>query len=133
MVMTEPATAAQARTDVVRAAFTAFTHQDRTGAERLYAPEYVFTSPQDDHLDRATFFAKCFPTAPLLGDQVVLAVEPFGTDEVFAYYEYDGSDGGRYRNTEVHRVVDGRIRATSVFFGGRVDGSRPAQPNRPEM
>lgn len=40
----------------VRAFFDSYLAQDRAAAERLAAEDFVFTSPQDDHIDRATFF-----------------------------------------------------------------------------
>lgn len=50
-------------TDAVRALFNAYRAQDRETAERLLADNLTFTSPQDDHIDRATYFQRCFPTA----------------------------------------------------------------------
>ena len=47
-------------TDVVRAAFAAYIAQDRQAAERLIADDFMFTSPQDDHIDREAFFERCF-------------------------------------------------------------------------
>ena len=41
--------------DVVRAMFEAYRAQDRETAVRLLADEYVFTSPQDDHIDKAAW------------------------------------------------------------------------------
>jgi ketosteroid isomerase-like protein len=40
-------------TDIVRASFEAFRAQDAAAAERLMADDFVFTSPQDDRIDRA--------------------------------------------------------------------------------
>ena len=40
-------------TDIVRASFDTYIAQDRAAAERLLAEDFVFTSPQDDHIDRA--------------------------------------------------------------------------------
>ena len=44
--------------DTVRAFFRSFLAQDRAAADRLVAGEFVFTSPQDDHIDRATFIER---------------------------------------------------------------------------
>ena len=56
-------------TDVVRAAFDAYLAQDRDAAERLIAEDYSFTSPQDDHIDKAAFLERCFPTTDRLTSQ----------------------------------------------------------------
>jgi ketosteroid isomerase-like protein len=107
-------------TEVVRAAFDAYRAQDRAAAEALIAEDYTFTSPQDDHLDRAAFLERCFPTADRFRTQVVLDLVPAGGDGVFLRYEYELADGQRFRNTEYSRVEGGRLTGTEVFFGGRV-------------
>lgn len=108
------------RAAVVRAAFAHFQAQDREAAERLYADDFVFTSPQDDHLDKAAFFATCFPTAGNFVEQTLLHVTPADGDDVFVLYEYELRDGTRWRNAEVLTVRDGRVAEAQVFFGGRV-------------
>lgn len=45
----------------MRANFASYLAQDRDTAEQLIADDFVFTSPQDDHVDKATFFGRCFP------------------------------------------------------------------------
>jgi ketosteroid isomerase-like protein len=105
--------------DTVRAFFRSFLAQDRAAAERLVADEFVFTSPQDDHIDRATFFERCFPTVDRFKDHQLLEVVPTDGDDVFVLYEYELEGGQRHRNAEVITVRDGRITETQVFFGGR--------------
>lgn len=107
--------------EIVRASFAAYLDQDREAAERLLADDLVFTSPQDDHIDRTTFFARCFPTAGHFASYELLEVAPTDGDDVFVLYEYELASGGRYRNAEVHTVRDGRIHEIQVFFGGRID------------
>lgn len=114
-----------ANADVVRAVFAAYMAQDRPAAERLLADEFRFTSPQDDHIDRAAFFDRCFPTADRFVSQELLQVVPGADDDVFVLYEYELATGGRYRNVEVLTVRHGRVTETQVFFGGGVIGSRP--------
>jgi ketosteroid isomerase-like protein len=105
--------------DVVRALSQAYLSQDRVTAERLLAEDFVFTSPQDDHIGKAEFMAKCFPTADRLRAQEILHVVPAGDDGVFILYEYELRTGARYRNTEFSTVRDGKLAETQVFFGGR--------------
>jgi ketosteroid isomerase-like protein len=108
-------------TDIVRDLVQSYLDQDRATAERLIADDLVFTSPQDDHIDRATFFERCFPATTNLATHQILEVVPASGDEVFVFYEYDSLDGsGRYRNVEVQTVRDGRVTEIQVFFGGRV-------------
>lgn len=105
--------------NVVRASFEAYRNQDRDAAERLVADDFTFTSPQDEHIDRAAYFERCFPTADRFTWQRILHITPTGGDDVFVLYEYQLRTGERFRNTEVITVRDGRIAQTQVFFGGR--------------
>ncbi|WP_282701111.1 nuclear transport factor 2 family protein [Streptomyces sp. CC219B] len=106
--------------DVVEAAFRFYRAQDREAALPLYADDFTFTSPRDDHIDRAAFFARCFPTADRMREQRMLHLTEAGPELVFAYYEYEPTTGGRYRNVEAITVRDGLIREVRVFFGGEV-------------
>ena len=97
----------------------AYKAQDREAAERLFAPDFVFTSPQDDHIDRATWFAVCFPTADRFVSHRLLEIVPTATG-VISLYEYELQNGERYRNAELAVVRDGQIAEVQVFFGGRL-------------
>ena len=110
---------AGSKMDTVRAMFTSYLQQDRELAERLVADAFVFTSPQDDHIDRAAYFERCFPTADRLVRQDLLHVVGADDDDVFVMYEYELKTGERHRNVEVLTVQDGQITEAQVFFGGR--------------
>ncbi|WP_432003871.1 nuclear transport factor 2 family protein [Streptomyces sioyaensis] len=105
--------------DVVRAAFEAYLAQDRTAMDRLLAEDYVFTSPQDDHIRKAAFLEVCFPTADRLRRQVILDAVPLDDEQVCVRYEYELKTGERHRNVEVTTVRGGRLTETQVYFGGR--------------
>src|SRR4051794_34157305 len=107
-------------TEIVRAAFDAYLKQDRAAAEPLYGEDFTFTSPQDDHIDRAAFFARCFPTADRVRRQDLLYVTPADDEVVFVYYEYELTTGATHRNVEAMTVREGLIREVQVFFGGEV-------------
>jgi ketosteroid isomerase-like protein len=109
-----------ASTDVVHASFQAYLAQDRATAERLLAEDFAFTSPQDDHIGKAEFLERCFPTADRLSSQEILELVAAGDDGVFIMYEYQLKTGERHRNTEFSTVRDGQLAETQVFFGGRV-------------
>ena len=106
-------------TDVVRAVFEAYRAQDRATAVRLLADDFVFTSPQDDHIDKAAYLERCFPTADRFVTQELLEVVPAGEDGVFILYEYELDTGDRHRNTEFLTVRDGQLVEAQVFFGGK--------------
>lgn len=106
-------------TDVVRASFDAYRAQDRAAIERLLAEDFVFTSPQDDHIDRAAYLERCFPTADRFTSQELLELVSVGAGGVFILYEYELASGERFRNAELITVRDGQLVETQVFFGGR--------------
>jgi ketosteroid isomerase-like protein len=109
-----------ANTDVVRASFQAYITQDRAAMERLMAEDYAFTSPQDDHISKAEFLEKCFPTMGRVVSQEIVQLVPAGDDGVFIMYEYQLKTGGRHRNVEFSTIRTGQLAETQVFFGGSV-------------
>lgn len=104
---------------VVRALFDAYRAQDKDAAQRLIADDFVFTSPQDDHIDRTAYLERCFPTADRFTYQEILelADTPGGA---FVLYEYELTTGERFRNAEFITVRGGQAVEVQVFFGGRV-------------
>ncbi|MCV7077019.1 hypothetical protein AWC27_28530 [Mycobacterium szulgai] len=109
----------RSKVDTVLAMFDSFVRQDRDLAERLIAADFVFTSPQDDHIDRTEFFERCFPTANRFVRQDILHVVPTDGNDVFVMYEYELRTGERHRNVELLTVHGDQITEAQVFFGGR--------------
>src|SRR6202034_4741597 len=105
--------------DVVRASVEAYLALDRAAVEVLLAEDYVFTSPQDDHIGKADFLDRCFPTADRVAWQEIVELAGAGEDGVFIMYEYQLKSGDRHRNTEFSTVRDGQLTETVVFFGGK--------------
>jgi ketosteroid isomerase-like protein len=111
---------ARSNPDTVRAAFEAYLAQDRNAMDRLLADDLVFTSPQDDHIDKTAYLERCFPTADRLSSQEILELTAAGGDGVFIMYEYELRSGDRHRNTEYITVRGGLLVEIQVFFGGQV-------------
>jgi ketosteroid isomerase-like protein len=99
--------------DVVRECFEGYLTHDRDAAEALIADDFVFTSPQDDHIDRAAFFEHCFPTAGRVRTQELLHAISSDGDDVFVMYEYELLTGERHRSVEVLTVRDSKGRRDS--------------------
>lgn len=106
--------------DTVRATFAAYQAQDREAAERLLADSLVFTSPQDDHIDKTAYLERCFPTADRFVFREIVELTDVDGEEAFLMYEYELTTGERYRNAELITVRDGQVVEIQVFFGGRV-------------
>lgn len=99
----------------VKRALQAYLDKDRAAIEAVIGAEYRFTSPLDHALDRDAYFARCWPgSEATTAMHVVHGVE----DGELACVVYEATIGGkRFRNAEMHRVRDGRIVETQVFFG----------------
>ena len=51
------------KTELVRRSFAAYMTASRADIEAILHPELTFTSPYDDHIGRADYFARCWPNA----------------------------------------------------------------------
>ncbi|MGI9025310.1 MAG: hypothetical protein ACR2GP_06965, partial [Burkholderiaceae bacterium] len=49
--------------DSARRMFDSYVTAHRDAVERLLTDDFRFTSPYDDHIDRATYFERCWPGA----------------------------------------------------------------------
>jgi ketosteroid isomerase-like protein len=118
--MTHPSPAA-----LTRALLDAYATQDREAAEQLIAPDFRFTSPLDNGLDRATYFEVCWPASrTAAGFEIVRLIED-GEVAVVTYLGASREGTGR-RNTEVIRTRDGQVTEVEVYFGWAVP--HPAAP-----
>jgi len=101
---------------VVRACLKAYVDKDRTAIEAMIASDYHFTSPLDNALDRASYFAICWPNSAAMKSFDFITGAEDG-DRAFVVYEGETLAGKRFRNCEVHAVRDGRLVSTEVYFG----------------
>lgn len=101
---------------VARACYEAFARKDRAALERVLADDFHFTSPLDNRLDRATYFARCWPNSERIKGFEFIHLVPHG-DRVFVTYEGQKPDGGRFRNTEILTIRNERIVEAEVYFG----------------
>jgi ketosteroid isomerase-like protein len=101
---------------LARACYQAYEQKDRSKLEALLADDFHFTSPIDNALDRATYFAVCWPNSRSLEklDWICSATDG---ERVFVVYEGQTNDGKRFRNSEVHTVRGEKIVSTEVYFG----------------
>ncbi|HEU0220857.1 MAG TPA: nuclear transport factor 2 family protein [Paracoccaceae bacterium] len=102
--------------DLIRRYFATYLSVDRDTAEALLAADLRFTSPYDDHIDRATYFERCWRNA---GQFESIEIEKIFVDgeECLVLYEAKTRSGTKIRNTELIRVAEGKIRSIEVFFG----------------
>jgi ketosteroid isomerase-like protein len=109
--------------DVIRGYYAAYQSKDRAAIEALVSADFTFTSPYDDHIDRARYFEKCWPNS---GEHQTFWIEKLfeNGDEAFVRYKIELKSGVAFRNTEFLRLRDGKICEVEVYFGsdkGTVD------------
>ena len=114
--MTQEKSKAADNIAIERAAYEAYVAKDRTAIESLIAPDFHFTSPLDNRIDRATYFARCWPNSETLKgfDFINLVAD---RDRVFVTYEGRHANGQRFRNTEIVTVRKNQIVDVEVYFG----------------
>lgn len=98
---------------------------DAVAIEKLIAEAFHFTSPLDNRIDRATYFARCWPNSEWIKGYDFINLVPDG-DRVFVTYEGHSANGNSYRNTEIVSVRDGQIVEVEVYFGWSI-------PNKAEL
>jgi ketosteroid isomerase-like protein len=110
----------------VRACLQAYVDKDRVAIEALVAADFQFTSPLDNALDRATYFARCWPNSEAMTAGRIVESSESG-DQAFVIYEAEFA-GRRFRNFELHRVRAGQVVAVEVYFGWNLP--HPAAPGQ---
>lgn len=102
--------------DLVLRFYATYHSADRDAIETLLSPDFSFTSPHDDAIDRATYFERCWPHAGTFAylDVKELLIED---DTCFVLYEGAAANGSAFRNIERLQLESGRVRSVEVFFG----------------
>ena len=102
--------------EIVRQVFSAYERNDRARAEAVLAEDFTFSSPPDPHLDRAGYFARCWPNSEAIKS---FRFRTFMEDDrqVFVTYELEKADGSKGRNTEYFVVDRDKITRCEVYFG----------------
>ena len=105
-----------ARSDAVRAYLGAYESENRGAAELLLAKDFTFTSPNDDNIDRATYFERCWPQGDAARQQTIEKIVVEG-DKAFVTYACATGNGKSFRNTEFFTFAGGQIASVNVYFG----------------
>jgi ketosteroid isomerase-like protein len=116
----------QSRSDAVRGYFAAYKSGDRAHLDQALAADFTFTSPYDDGIDKATYFARCWPNRNLIREHVVERIFEQG-DEAFVLYRCKTTDGKEFYNTEFFTFEGDRLKGVQVFFGAAYRDGRFVQ------
>ena len=109
---------------IARAAYEAYVTKNRVAIEALLAQDFNFTSPLDNRLDRATYFARCWPNSATIAFFDFVYLVPDG-ERVFVTYEGRSTAGHRFRNTEIVTIRGRQIVDVEVYFGWSVPHEAP--------
>jgi ketosteroid isomerase-like protein len=101
---------------VIKAVYTAYEKKDWNMLKSLFADGFTFNSPNDDHIDLATYKIRCWPNAQNIKR---FDIDKFIIDGDDAFVTYNGwtTDGRVFRNTEYFKLKDGKIKEFACFFG----------------
>jgi len=100
----------------VREVFEAFRDRRKQDMDDILAPNFTFTSPYDNAIDRNEFFRRCWPNGDNLEEFRIERITP-DIDGAFITYLFLAKDGRSFRNTEYLRVLDGLVMSVHVYFG----------------
>jgi ketosteroid isomerase-like protein len=115
---------------IARAAYEAYAKKDRAAIEALIAPDFRFTSPLDNRIARATYFARCWPNSQrIAGFEFIHLVQ--NDERVFVTYEGTNTDGHRFRNTEIVTIRGRQITEVEVYFGWSIPHEAPSGSSIP--
>ncbi len=106
----------EARARMLRDLYAAYIDQRKDIVDAMLTEDFTFSSPQDDHIDRATYFERCWPNEPALTgfDIEFLAVDG---EEAVVRYRAEMTSGKAFRNMESFRFDGEKISSVDVYFG----------------
>ena len=107
---------ASGKSDIIRAVFAAYLANDRQAVEDYLTDDFRFTSPYDDEIDKATYFARCWKSSEWIARHELEKILVEGSD-AFVTYRCLAKDGKSFRNTEFFCFEGDRIKRIDVYFG----------------
>jgi ketosteroid isomerase-like protein len=108
------------KAEIIRALFAAYRSNDRTAVEASFTDDFCFTSPYDDRIDKATYFARCWKSSDWIERQDLERILVEG-DAAFVTYRCAARDGKSFRNTECFVFEGDKIKRIDVYFGATYD------------
>jgi ketosteroid isomerase-like protein len=101
---------------IIRAIFAAYMSNDRKAVEDALADDFRFTSPYDDEIDKATYFARCWRNTEWIERHELERIFVEG-EEAFVTYKCVARGGKNFRNTEFFSFVGDKVKRIDVYFG----------------
>ena len=106
---------------IIRAIFAAYLANDRKAVEGALTEDFRFTSPYDDAIDKATYFARCWRDTGWIERHELEKIFVEG-DEAYVTYRCVAKDGKSFRNTEFFSFAGDKVSRIDVYFGATYRG-----------
>jgi ketosteroid isomerase-like protein len=104
------------RLALVRRYYQAYESDDRSAIEQVLHPEFTFSSPDDDRIDRIAYFDRCWPNHERIKVFRLLDACSDAQDALVRYRASELSGPG-FGNVEHFVFTDGLISHVDVYFG----------------
>ena len=101
---------------IIRALFAAYLANDRGAVEDSFTDDFRFTSPYDDEIGKATYFARCWRIPDWIERHEIETILAEG-NQAFVTYKCVAKAGKSFRNTESFRFEGQKIKRIDVYFG----------------
>jgi ketosteroid isomerase-like protein len=118
----------QHKTEIIRALFAAYIANDRKAVENALTDDFRFTSPYDDEIDKATYFARCWRNTDWIERHELERIFVEG-DEAFVTYKCLAKGGKNFRNTEFFSFEGDKIKRIDVYFGATYENGAFVRQN----
>ena len=102
--------------EIIHKYYAAYESKDKQALERLLSDDFTFSSPQDDRINKEIYFARCWPFSENVRHFHIERISESG-DEVFVLYECESASAPAFRNIEVFRIEQGKVKEVAVYFG----------------
>jgi len=107
---------AASKTGIIRNLFAAYLANDRAAVEAAFTDDFRFTSPYDDEIDKASYFARCWKNSDWIERRDLETIMVEG-EAAFVTYRCVAREGKSFRNTEFFAFAGDRISRIDVYFG----------------
>jgi ketosteroid isomerase-like protein len=118
----------QPKAEIIRALFAAYLANDRKSVEDALTDDFRFTSPYDDEIDKATYFARYWRNTDWIERHDLERIFVEG-DEAFVTYKCVAKGGKNFRNTEFFSFEGDKIKRIDVYFGATYENGAFVRQN----
>ena len=116
------------KAEIIRSVFAAYLANDRKAVEDALTNDFRFTSPYDDEIDKATYFARCWRNTDWIERHELERIFVEG-DEAFVTYKCLAKGGKNFRNTEFFSFEGDKIKRIDVYFGATYENGAFVRQN----